>query len=162
MTPFKGDPVRIFGSIVLTSVNAIRDIDERYRAARFGDPERDERRARAIYRKRAPCILSEDADECDSDAEEGVGAVQAIVDDEAGQRINRAIRRWAMRNFKRLRGHELRAREWVERVAHPWAPSDCHDNATCERFNAILAFELLQRVASRSCSSCERQTGDGE
>jgi RNA-directed DNA polymerase len=31
--------------------------------------------------------------------------------------INRAIARWAMRKFKKLRGHKSRAVEWVERIA---------------------------------------------
>jgi RNA-directed DNA polymerase len=31
--------------------------------------------------------------------------------------INRAIVRWAMRKFKSLRGHKIRAAKWVERVA---------------------------------------------
>ncbi len=31
--------------------------------------------------------------------------------------INRAIARWAMRKFKSLRGHKLRAIEWVQRIA---------------------------------------------
>jgi RNA-directed DNA polymerase len=31
--------------------------------------------------------------------------------------INRAIARWAMRKFKSLRGHKLRAIEWVQRMA---------------------------------------------
>lgn len=31
--------------------------------------------------------------------------------------INRALARWAMRKFKRLRGHQRRAREWVARFA---------------------------------------------
>jgi RNA-directed DNA polymerase len=31
--------------------------------------------------------------------------------------INRALVRWAMRKFKKLRGHKTRAVEWVERVA---------------------------------------------
>ena len=31
--------------------------------------------------------------------------------------INRAIARWAMRKFKKLRGHRSRAVEWVERIA---------------------------------------------
>jgi len=31
--------------------------------------------------------------------------------------INRAIARWAMRKFKKLRGHKTRAIKWVERIA---------------------------------------------
>jgi RNA-directed DNA polymerase len=34
-----------------------------------------------------------------------------------GRHINRALARWAMRKFKRLRGHQRRAIEWVERLA---------------------------------------------
>jgi RNA-directed DNA polymerase len=34
-----------------------------------------------------------------------------------GSHFNRAIARWAMRKFKSLRGHKLRAIEWVERIA---------------------------------------------
>jgi RNA-directed DNA polymerase len=37
--------------------------------------------------------------------------------DAVGQHINRAITRWAMRKFKSLHGHKLRAKEWVERNA---------------------------------------------
>jgi RNA-directed DNA polymerase len=37
--------------------------------------------------------------------------------DAVGQHINRAITRWAMRKFKNLHGHKLRAKEWVERKA---------------------------------------------
>jgi RNA-directed DNA polymerase len=46
--------------------------------------------------------------------------------DVVGQHINRAIAHWAMRKFKSLRGHKLRASEWVERKAQEWPQLFAH------------------------------------
>lgn len=42
------------------------------------------------------------------------------------QHINRAIARWAMRKFKSLHGHKVRANEWVERKAQEWPQLFAH------------------------------------
>ncbi len=40
--------------------------------------------------------------------------------------INRALARWAMRKFKKLRGHKTRAVKWIERVAQQRADFFAH------------------------------------